>query len=183
MMTTTQHNKQQVFTISPLSFNTRRQPSISMQVFSGFAWSKKRSTSMRRKCIICISVMKRAVRARSLRSSLTPASRKGRIGGGQVGITTYAVPTGSLSFWEARLTQFGIAYERMTRFGETYLQFKDPDGLRLEIVEREQGAPSQWAFGGVPRIKRSKASAARSCTARLRQNVGTARERHGSDEK
>lgn len=77
-------------------------------------------------------------------------SGKGRVGGGQVGITTYAVPTGSLSFWEARLTQFGVAYEKNARFGETYVQFKDPDGLRLEIVEREQGAPSQWAFGGVP---------------------------------
>ncbi|MGG1551068.1 ring-cleaving dioxygenase [Paenibacillus ferrarius] len=77
-------------------------------------------------------------------------SRKGRIGGGQVGITTYAVPAGSLGFWEARLNQFGVAFERTVRFGETYLQFADRDGLQLEIVERAEGAPSQWAFGGVP---------------------------------
>lgn len=77
-------------------------------------------------------------------------SRKGRIGGGQVGITTYAVPVGSLGFWEARLNKFGVAFEKTERFGETYLQFADRDGLQLEIVERADGAPSGWAFGGVP---------------------------------
>lgn len=83
-------------------------------------------------------------------------SRKGRIGGGQVGITTYAVPTGSLSFWEARLTQFDIPFEKTQRFAETYLQFEDRDGLKLEIVEREQGALSQWSFGGIPTDKAIK---------------------------
>ncbi|OPH53425.1 ring-cleaving dioxygenase [Paenibacillus ferrarius] len=77
-------------------------------------------------------------------------SRKGRIGGGQVGITTYAVPTGSLSFWEERLNQFGVPFEKTSRFAETYLQFEDLDGLKLELVERESGALSQWSFGGVP---------------------------------
>jgi glyoxalase family protein len=42
-------------------------------------------------------------------------SRKGRIGGGQVGITTYAVPTGSLSFWEERLAQFDISFRKNTK--------------------------------------------------------------------
>lgn len=83
-------------------------------------------------------------------------SRKGRIGGGQVGITTYAVPTGSLSFWEERLTQFDIPFEKTGRFSETYLQFEDRDGLKLEIVEREQGALSGWSFGGVPTDKAIK---------------------------
>ncbi|MCZ8523267.1 MULTISPECIES: ring-cleaving dioxygenase [Paenibacillus] len=79
-----------------------------------------------------------------------PGSRKGRIGGGQVGITSYAVPTGSLSFWEQRLAGFGIETVQVTRFSETYLQFTDNEGLRLELVEREEGADSQWSFGGVP---------------------------------
>jgi glyoxalase family protein len=83
-------------------------------------------------------------------------SRKGRIGGGQVGITTYAVPTGSLSFWEERLTQFDIPFEKTQRFTETYLQFEDKDGLKLEIVEREQGALSQWSFGCIPTDKAIK---------------------------
>ncbi|WP_426450922.1 ring-cleaving dioxygenase [Paenibacillus sp. S-38] len=79
-----------------------------------------------------------------------PGSRRGRIGGGQVGITAYAVPTGSLAFWEERLAGFGIRAEKVTRFSETSLQFSDNEGLRLEIVEREEGANSQWAFGGIP---------------------------------
>src|SRR6476620_1816942 len=50
-------------------------------------------------------------------------SRKGRIGGGQVGITTFAVPPGTLAFWRARLADYGIATEETERFGETFLQF------------------------------------------------------------
>src|SRR5699024_7712664 len=34
--------------------------------------------------------------------------RKGRLGGGQVGVTPYAIPIGSLPFWEKRLLQFDI---------------------------------------------------------------------------
>jgi len=83
-------------------------------------------------------------------------SRKGRIGGGQVGVTTYVVPVGTLGFWEERLKQFGVSVMTGTRFGETYLQFADKDGLRLEIVEREEGAPSTWTFGGVPADKAIK---------------------------
>lgn len=76
--------------------------------------------------------------------------RRGRIGGGQVGYTSYAVPPGTMDFWDRRLAKFGIGAERMERFGETYLRFRDPDGLQLEIVEREEGPNSRWSFGGVP---------------------------------
>ncbi|MGG1599398.1 ring-cleaving dioxygenase [Paenibacillus naphthalenovorans] len=76
-------------------------------------------------------------------------ARRGRIGGGQVGFTTFVVPQGALAFWEERLQQFNIPFTRTERFSEEYLQFKDKDGLQLEIVEREEGPRSQWAFGGV----------------------------------
>jgi glyoxalase family protein len=79
-----------------------------------------------------------------------PDSRRGRIGGGQVGITTYAVPPGSLEFWEERLKRFGISVNHAERFSEKYLQFEDSEGLRLELAEREQGPESQWSFGGIP---------------------------------
>jgi glyoxalase family protein len=75
--------------------------------------------------------------------------RKGRVGGGQVGYTTFVVPVGALPFWQERLSKFSVPFERTARFGETYLQFKDSDGLQLELVEREQGPASQWSFGGV----------------------------------
>ncbi|SFJ15246.1 glyoxalase family protein [Paenibacillus sp. UNC496MF] len=83
-------------------------------------------------------------------------ARLGKVGGGQVGYTTFAVPAGALPFWAERLTRFGIAFERTSRFGETYLQFKDGDGLQLELVEREEGAPSKWTFGGIPLDKAIK---------------------------
>ncbi len=83
-------------------------------------------------------------------------ARHGRIGGGQVGYTTFLVPVGSLDFWEKRLDQFQVEYRRVERFQEIYLQFADKDGLQLEIVEREGGPASQWTFGGIPADKAIK---------------------------
>lgn len=75
--------------------------------------------------------------------------RKGRIGGGQVGITTYVVPVGSFGFWEQRLAANDIPVTKVTRIGEDYLSFADYDGLRIELVERAEGPQSAWSFGGV----------------------------------
>ncbi|WP_077620563.1 ring-cleaving dioxygenase [Bacillus sinesaloumensis] len=74
---------------------------------------------------------------------------QGEIGDGQVGVTSYLVPKGALSFWESRLTKFGINYDKTERFGEQYLQFNDIHGLRLEIVEREEGPNNKWEFGEI----------------------------------
>lgn len=83
-------------------------------------------------------------------------ARKGRIGSGQVGWTTFVVPEGALPFWEDRLRRFSVPFIRSQRFGETYIQFADGDGLQLEIVERKQGPDSQWSFGGIPADKAIK---------------------------
>jgi len=77
-------------------------------------------------------------------------ARRGRIGGGQVGRTTFAVPRGALAFWEERLGKFAVPPERAEGFGGTDLRFSDGDGLQRELVERDEGPPSRWAFGGVP---------------------------------
>ncbi|OPA79314.1 ring-cleaving dioxygenase [Paenibacillus selenitireducens] len=105
-------------------------------------------------------------------------SRKGRVGGGQVGITTYVVPKGTLGFWKERLAKFQIPVTQTSRFAEQYLQFEDKDGLQLEIVEREEGPLSQWSFGGVPADKAIKGfggailySTAPDKTAHLLQHV------------
>ncbi|WP_407371679.1 ring-cleaving dioxygenase [Carnobacterium sp.] len=74
---------------------------------------------------------------------------QGKIGAGQVGVTTYAIPVGSLSYWENRLNKFTIHYKKASRFGETYLQFEDYHGLQLELVERENGQLNNWTFGEV----------------------------------
>ncbi|AHV99518.1 ring-cleaving dioxygenase [Paenibacillus sabinae] len=80
----------------------------------------------------------------------SPIGRKGRIGSGMVGVTTYAVPAGSLGFWEQRLNAYDIPYTTVHRIGETYLSLADYDGLRVELVEREEGPLSAWSFGGIP---------------------------------
>jgi glyoxalase family protein len=76
-------------------------------------------------------------------------ARQGQIGGGQVGVTSYIIPTGSMEFWEKRLDKFNISFGKTKRFGETYLTFEDPHGLQLEIVEREDGKKNSWNFGDV----------------------------------
>ncbi|WP_394236180.1 ring-cleaving dioxygenase [Niallia oryzisoli] len=78
-----------------------------------------------------------------------PGAQQGMIGGGQVGVTSYVVPKGALEFWEKRLEKFNVSYTKMERFGEQYLEFDDPHGLHLEIVEREEGGANTWTFGGV----------------------------------
>lgn len=74
---------------------------------------------------------------------------KGKIGGGQVGITTYIIPPGTMGFWEKRLQSFHIPFEKTKRFDETYLQFTDIHGLKLEFVERENGEQNKWTHGDV----------------------------------
>ncbi|NRD76990.1 ring-cleaving dioxygenase [Bacillus sp. BRMEA1] len=78
-----------------------------------------------------------------------PGARQGIIGDGQVGVTSYVVPKDALGFWEKRLEKFNIRYMKMERFGEQYLEFDDPHGLHLEIVEREAGESNTWTFGGI----------------------------------
>ncbi|KOR81983.1 ring-cleaving dioxygenase [Paenibacillus solani] len=73
------------------------------------------------------------------------ASRRGIRGGGQVGYTSFVVPTGALSYWEERLRSFGVPVMKAFRFNEHYLQFSDRDGLSLELVEREDGPKSSWS--------------------------------------
>lgn len=74
---------------------------------------------------------------------------QGKIGDGQVGITSYVVPKGSFEFWKKRLHQYKIQFTESERFDENYLQFEDPHGLQLELVEREEGKLNNWSFGGV----------------------------------
>ncbi|MGG0251332.1 ring-cleaving dioxygenase [Peribacillus frigoritolerans] len=74
---------------------------------------------------------------------------QGKIGDGQVGVTSYVVPKGAMKFWKKRLESFNIPFTIRGRFSEEYLEFDDPHGLHLEIVEREEGEVNAWTFGGV----------------------------------
>lgn len=76
-------------------------------------------------------------------------ARQGKIGSGQVGVTSYVVPVGAMTFWEERLAKFNVEFMKTERFGEQYLTFVDPHGLLLEIVERKEGETNAWSFGDV----------------------------------
>ncbi|WP_059102958.1 ring-cleaving dioxygenase [Shouchella shacheensis] len=78
-----------------------------------------------------------------------PGAHQGRIGAGQVGTTAFAVPNGSMSFWEERLETFGVSYRVEERFGERSVTFTDTHGLQLALVERYEGKASEWSFNGV----------------------------------
>lgn len=75
---------------------------------------------------------------------------QGMLGGGQVGMTVFAVPVGSLLFWRKRLASFEIKVMENTRFGEQYITFTDNSGLIIEIVERDQGPVSWWSTSAIP---------------------------------
>ena len=74
---------------------------------------------------------------------------QGKIGGGQVGVTTYVIPVGAMEFWEKRLEKFDITFKKTERFAEVYLEFEDIHGLQLELVEREEGQLNNWTHGDV----------------------------------
>lgn len=108
----------------------------------------------------------------------TVGARQGIIGDGQVGVTTYAVPVGALSYWEERLTRHNVSYTKDERFGEQVIQFEDPHGLRLELVERAEGRENEWTLAQVTPDKAIKGfggatlySADPEKTAELLENV------------
>lgn len=76
-------------------------------------------------------------------------ARRGTIGDGQVGVTTYVIPLGAMGFWKKRLQNYGITIRKTTRFDENFLQFQDVHGLQLELVERQAGPTNHWEFNGV----------------------------------
>ena len=60
---------------------------------------------------------------------------QGYTGTGMATNIGYSVPAGSLDFWADRFKQYNVKYDTTAeRFGETFLSFRDPDGLKLDLV-------------------------------------------------
>ncbi|MCC1491064.1 ring-cleaving dioxygenase [Cognatishimia sp. F0-27] len=75
---------------------------------------------------------------------------RGQRGTGEVGVTEFAVPKGSLPFWQERLSQHGVTgLAQGTAFGETRLQFDGPDGDGFALVESEERGREAWTGNGV----------------------------------
>lgn len=74
----------------------------------------------------------------------------GRHGAGQVTVTSFSVPAGSLPAWKARLDARGVAAEDgLARFGEASLVCTDRSGLHVELVAAEGDARTPWTGGGI----------------------------------
>ncbi|MEO8532941.1 MAG: ring-cleaving dioxygenase [Flavobacterium sp.] len=62
--------------------------------------------------------------------------QQGRKGSGMATEIGYSVPKGSLDFWQQRFDKYNVIYNKPAeKFGEKYLTFLDPDGLKLELIE------------------------------------------------
>jgi len=76
-------------------------------------------------------------------------AKEGRLGGGQVARTTYAIPKGSRDFWIKRLDDFKVSYEVVKRFDEEFILFKDKSNIQNELVETDFGKMNDYEYNGV----------------------------------
>jgi glyoxalase family protein len=59
----------------------------------------------------------------------------GKSGVGMVTAIAFSIPMGSVDYWCKRLRVNGIEIQKGERFSDHIIQFKDPHGLSLELVE------------------------------------------------
>ncbi len=80
-----------------------------------------------------------------------PRAKQGRAGVGQVAVTTFAIPLGSIGYWLERFVKHGVAHDAPTRrMGEPVVAFRDRDGLQLELaVSDALTTPPVWSESGV----------------------------------
>ncbi|MFB6270225.1 MAG: ring-cleaving dioxygenase [Halobacterium sp.] len=78
-------------------------------------------------------------------------AQQGRVGAGQATTTQFVVPGDSVDYWEGRLAEHGVDVDdSRERFGDTVIPFRDPDGLPLELVAREDAPAGDPPAGPVP---------------------------------
>ena len=85
------------------------------------------------------------------------SGRPGKVGAGQVETTAFQVPADSLDYWTERFDAHGVDYDDPTeRFDATarterVLPFRDPDGLRYELVATDRDTSIEpWDDSDVP---------------------------------
>lgn len=71
--------------------------------------------------------------------------QQGRKGSGMVTEIGYSIPKGSIDFWIKRFEENNVIYNKPAeKFGEKYLTFLDPDGLKLELTEVSTDSRTPW---------------------------------------
>jgi glyoxalase family protein len=81
-----------------------------------------------------------------------PGAIAGRIGTGQLTVTSFSVPEKSLGYCKTRLNEHEISVdESRSEFDEEILLFTDGDGLQLELVSTAHANPHRaWSGSSVP---------------------------------
>ncbi len=78
-----------------------------------------------------------------------PNAGRGRAGVGEVGRTSFSIPTGSAQAWQDRLATFDVkGITTDTRFGQARVLFNGPDGDAFALVESDDER-TPWTGGGV----------------------------------
>jgi len=74
----------------------------------------------------------------------------GSKGAGQITVTSFSVPAGSLDAWKTRLRARGYAVaDAPPRFGEESILITDPSGLAIELVANDTDTRAPWVASGV----------------------------------
>jgi glyoxalase family protein len=73
----------------------------------------------------------------------------GRMGAGQVAVTSFSVPNGSLDVWRKRLGHRAVAVTDLpARFGDPVIGFADASGLTFELIATGHDARAPWVADG-----------------------------------
>lgn len=79
-----------------------------------------------------------------------PGIGPGQPGTGEVGTTLFAVPEGSLGYWQDRLAKAGVSgLKHEQAFRENRLHFAGPDNDMFALVERSDDDRPAWTGDGV----------------------------------
>jgi glyoxalase family protein len=64
--------------------------------------------------------------------------KQGHTGTGMATEIGYSVPSGSVDFWLEHLQRYKVKHdEQNEKFGEKYISFRDPDGLKINLIVPE----------------------------------------------
>jgi glyoxalase family protein len=77
---------------------------------------------------------------------------KGRKGKGQLTVTSFSIPEGSIDYWTKRLIRFKIPFENpQERFDdEIVIYFEDFDGLGVELIANKTDNREGFTYGHIP---------------------------------
>lgn len=77
---------------------------------------------------------------------------RGRKGKGQLTVTSFSAPEGSMDYWIKRLDRFHVKYEGpQKRFDdEVFIYLEDNDGLGIELVFNKRDDRKGFTYGNIP---------------------------------